>query len=110
MSFFKDKSGYVCLYNEGVEIYDKFDKIFLSFIKNYEVENFRVPALISKEILEKCNYFNSFPHNLTSVACCSDESKIELNKGENFSNCVEISDEYYLLPSACMHIYPMIKE
>lgn len=68
---------------------------FKKLVKEYCVCEWQVPSLIKADILKKCGYFTSMPHQLTKVS--------------PFLNSDE-SDGYYLTPAACLHIYPELSK
>ena len=62
------KEGYLCLYEKETEMFEQLDKDFVSFLNEYDVKRYSIPAMIDGNVLAKCNYFESFPHHLSSVS------------------------------------------
>ena len=101
---------YVEYTDREVEIRKWLENEFLGFTKNYTTHEWDIPALIDEEVLSKCGYFISMPHQLTSVGYISPsdiESVIESNSVIN-QNIVK--SHYFLTPAACLHLYPVIGE
>lgn len=80
---------------DDTELIKDLEKEIFRFFDEYKVNEWNIPALINKKILEKCGYFSSMPHQLTMVTDINDID----NKG----------NEYYLTPAACLHLYPHVK-
>lgn len=76
------------------KIISSLDRTFLNFVSDENVVEVRIPSIISKETLERCGYFKSFPQQLT-----------EIKPYGNFENEIR----HYLTPAACLHIYPMLE-
>lgn len=77
------------------------------FSLGYSIKKWRIPALIHGDILEKCGYFTTLPHQITSAA-------IFKNVSDGMSRCKleenTCCSEYYLTPAACIHVYPMLQQ
>jgi seryl-tRNA synthetase len=87
---------------------DKIDNYFLSFISHLHPERFESPTLISDNLLRNMGYFDSFPHILNAVTvfkptCSVDPADIP-------AALCPCSTDMYLLPAACLHIYPTFKD
>ena len=78
------------------EIMEKLDNKFIEMLKGYKVHKWRIPSLIEGDVLKKCGYFESMPHQLTCVH--------PLMVKESTRKW-----EYYLTPAACIHIYPELQ-
>ena len=102
------KQGYVCYYDKFEKVYADLDTIFKNFLDGMNYRNFNIPAMIDGDVLQKCGYFESFPDQISAVACVKDESVEEIMDGK----VVDVSHitlrNKYLTPSACLHIYPML--
>lgn len=87
----------------------KLETEILEFAKGYQLKEWEVPTLIRGDILKKCGYFMSMPHQITSVGYVKEEAVDDIiSKGNIFSDDVSKSD-YYLTPAACIHLYPMLE-
>ena len=95
------KEGYLCLYEKETEMFEQLDKDFVSFLNEYDVKRYSIPAMIDGNVLAKCNYFESFPHHLSSV------STVKENRLANVSANKIVTNEYlqthnkFLTPAAC---------
>ena len=110
MCEFKDtECCYICYDEKNNRLMQIVDKEFEEYALDMGAVSYHIPAMIDKEILEKCGYFGSFPHQLTVVAHAKPEfyEKISSNNRMEDIN-IEISPKY-LTPAACLHIYPMLK-
>lgn len=88
----------------------KLEKDFLSFSDNYKVNYWTIPALIDGNILKKCGYFNTMPHQLTMAGHFSEKECVEIqsNTFSKIQYCA--TDGYFFTPAACIHLYPHIKD
>lgn len=86
----------MAFFPEATKCYNEIDSAFLSFIKNYNIFEVKIPSLISEDILEKCGYFETFPQHLTQLAAYGEQRTTK-------KKC-------FLTPAACIHIYPMLKK
>ncbi|MNB69469.1 Amino acid--[acyl-carrier-protein] ligase 2 [compost metagenome] len=101
--------GYTALGAEGYEWMTQLDQLFKRFLQDKEYEEYHIPALIDEDVLQKCGYFSSFPHQLT-VAAIADQSHYEAIAAEKTIRAEYLAtDHQYLTPAACLHIYPMLK-
>lgn len=103
------KEGYLCLFEKETEIFEQLDKDFVSFLDGYEVKKYYIPAMIDGEVLAKCNYFESFPHHLSTVSTVKEEnlSNVSSNKAVAYED-LQVHNKF-LTPAACLHIYPMLE-
>lgn len=88
----------------------KLEKDILDFSKDYTVHHWRIPAMISGEILEKCGYFESMPNQLTGTGYFDEKNCIEIIEGNKKNNLTFSSENMYLTPAACIHFYPELKK
>lgn len=100
---------YTCFYSNGNKILTYLDNKFIGLLEGYNYEEYHIPALIDGEVLDRCGYFESFPHHLTSAAfvkesCYKDVVSEKAVKKEHIEICNK-----YLTPAACLHIYPMFE-
>ncbi|WP_370749224.1 hypothetical protein [Eubacterium sp.] len=102
------KQGYVCYFDKYEKVYNDLDAVFKGFLDGKKYNNFYVPAMIDGDVLQKCGYFESFPDQISAVACVKDDSIEEIMSGKELDTTrVELRNKY-LTPSACLHIYPML--
>lgn len=90
-----DMGNCVAYFPKASSIINSLDEAFLSFVCDGNVVEVKTPSIISKEILERCGYFRAFPQQLT-----------ELKPYDSSENKMQ----YYLTPTACLHIYSMLEQ
>ena len=78
------------------------------FSEGYVVNEWRIPALISGEILKKCGYFETMPNQLTLAGYYDEIACGQLDRMEHMDNCNH--DNMYLTPAACIHFYPELQQ
>lgn len=102
-----DKS-YVSFSSKSTKTLNFIDNQFKDWILAMGGDEYHVPALIDKSVLEKCGYFASFPQHLTIAGVV---------KPEFYGSVVRdsvVREEYvaiegkYLTPAACLNIYPIL--
>jgi seryl-tRNA synthetase len=96
----------------------KSDTNNLNFIDNYfqikavelGAEQYHIPAMIGKDVLDKCGYFDSFPHHITGSSFINPASFQTISKFGNIDDIPHVChSDVYFTPAACLHIYPMIE-
>lgn len=102
-------NGYACLYTDDTKYLEYINNYFRDIILEMNGEEYHIPALIEKGVLEKCNYFESFPQHLTAVATVKTENYNNIIKCKNTKLEDLESKEMFLTPAACLHIYPMLE-
>lgn len=95
---------------KDTKIISKIEKDFLSFSDSYKVNQWTIPALIDGNILRKCGYFNTMPHQLTIAGHFTEKERTEIEPDvlSKIPNCA--TDGYFFTPAACIHLYPHIKD
>ncbi|MBV9670387.1 MAG: hypothetical protein JOZ43_05470, partial [Acidobacteriales bacterium] len=61
-------NGIVALEGLSLSLFRYFDRVFTQFGHEWNPTPLQTPTLIPSEVLAKCDYFRSFPHNVT-FAC-----------------------------------------
>lgn len=104
-----DKAYMVYDENEAKKI-ETLDSIFLGFCEGYKVNNWLISSMISNDLIEKCEYFESMPQHLT-FASGAGENNISymLNKNSAGIENMPVSG-YGFTPAACLHFYPMLEK
>jgi seryl-tRNA synthetase len=93
---------------EDTKTIEDLNKKFLKFADGYDLTQWTIPALIKKEVLEKCGYFSTMPNQLTGAA--------HFKKNDDFDNSTDMQksyvfeDDYYFTPAACIHFYPELEK
>ena len=96
-----DRGGHVCLYPDGVRHFEKIDRRILSQFADRELHTCLIPALIPGDVLARCGFFESFPHQLMAVATLyGDDRKALADGGEVRLQSFVVQDRY-LTPAAC---------
>ena len=100
-----------CVFTEKeTAIFNKIDTHFKDIAIQLGALEYSVPAMISKEVLEKCGYFSSFPQQLTAAAFVQPDAYGKVaQKGVVVSDYMSVSDQY-LTPAACLHVYPTLED
>jgi seryl-tRNA synthetase len=106
--------GLAVLEGAPLALFDYFDRVFREFGAAWKPRPMRVPTLIPTDVLAKCDYFRSFPHNVT-YACHlpEDPARIEdFRKRHHDRETLDdraLSDmvppEVCLSPAVCYHVY-----
>lgn len=104
----KSNECYSVLVGDTAEKYHKLDTDFVDFIKEYNKIDFVTPSLIDGELLKRYGYFNLFPQHISAVMPLDDNSYKNFNN--EISNNSFMNVNKYLIPAACLHIYPAISQ
>ena len=106
--------GQFALDGLALRLYRYFDRVFEAFGRPWNPRPVAVPTLIPSKVLARCDYFRSFPHNVT-FACHlpEDAETVESFRGRHqhrdeldektLSDLV--TPEACLSPAVCYHIY-----
>lgn len=103
------KEGYLCLFEKETELFEKLDSDFLSFLDGHQVKKYLIPAMIDGDVLQKCNYFESFPHHLSTVSTVKEDCLAHVSSNKEVSYKDLQVHHKYLTPAACLHFYPMLE-
>lgn len=107
-SYTSNDKAYVVLDGKENKMFQQVDDYFRNWALEQNAEEYTFPSMISKEVLDQCGYFESFPQHLTSAAYinenCYDE--VSKNKAADKEN-MNISNLFFT-PAACLHIYPCL--
>lgn len=103
-----NKSFYACFSGEAAIKFKKIDDVFRGWVCEENAQEYFIPALIDGDVLEKCGYFKTMPHQLSvlthidnsSSGCQSNLRADEIKRG---------TVNKYLTPAACLHIYPTLQ-
>lgn len=108
-----NENGQVSLSDAPLRLYQKLDRLFLSWAKEMNAREYSFPLLISAHELQKLDYYKSFPHLVTfPVALKNDSENLKrYTEGERISESGEIvltetqAIKEVLTPAACYHFY-----
>jgi hypothetical protein len=107
-------AGLAVLEGVPLALFEYFDRSFEAFGAAWKPKRFQAPTLIPTEVLAKCDYFRSFPHNVT-YACHlpEDPARIEdFRKRHHDRETLDdkalgdmVPPEVCLSPAVCYHVY-----
>ena len=101
--------SYICYDEKNTRVLNTIDNTFRMEALNLGAVEYHIPAMIDKEVLERCGYFTSFPHHLTVAAHANHESyKLIIDEKTMTSDTATISQQYFT-PAACLHVYPKLE-
>jgi seryl-tRNA synthetase len=107
-------TGQVALSGAPLALFQYFDRVFESFGARWAAVPMRTPTLIPTVTLSRCDYFRSFPHNVTFAAHLRGEAKVidEFRKRHQSTDDLDgeaLGDmdrpEACLSPAVCYHLY-----
>jgi hypothetical protein len=111
-------NGIVALEGLALQIFKYFDRTFTEFGEEWNPAPLQTPTLIPSDVLAKCDYFRSFPHNVT-FACHLVEEKEniegfraryrDVNELDNHAMSHMDTPEACLSPAVCYHTYALNK-
>ncbi|MEO7367321.1 MAG: hypothetical protein ABIZ36_05150 [Gemmatimonadaceae bacterium] len=107
--------GVVGMRGELAELYSAVSSVIGEIARAEEVEEWRMPAAISFDVLERAKYFESFPHWLTAASHLrEDESVLERvaragHPGVEAAKSLELASAS-LPPAVCYHTYAALAD
>ena len=104
-----EKKSYVCYDENDNEILSKVDNHFKNIAVAMGANEYHIPALIGKEVIERCGYFTTFPQHLTPVSHFEKCEQINISNKNSVHNHQICNCGLYLTPAACLHLYPMLE-
>jgi hypothetical protein len=109
-----EADGLATLEGLPLRLFDYFDRVFTEFGAAWKPRPMRVPTLIPTTVLARCDYFRSFPHNVT-YACHLPEEQARIEDFRQRHHDREtlderaladmVSPEVCLSPAVCYHVY-----
>ncbi|HEL0622384.1 aminoacyl--tRNA ligase-related protein [Streptococcus equi] len=90
----------------------KLDNLFISQLDSkYSVEYYKLPSLISGEVLRRCGYFSTMPNQLSKVDTINISDLESLGNSKMLDKITyNSSEDYFLTPAACLHFYPLLEQ
>jgi seryl-tRNA synthetase len=97
-----------------LQLFDYFDRVFGSFGARWSAVPMRTPTLIPSATLSRCDYFRSFPHNVTFAAHLREEPKVIEDFRARHQSADDLDDKALadmerpnacLSPAVCYHLY-----
>lgn len=111
--------GQVCFAEPMITLINSLDSKFREIaVDKFKGHEYRYPTLIPTKTLEKCGYFNSFPHMLMFVTRLHNDINVyesfikEFNHSKNGGDCIlkNCSNvDYSLPPTMCYHTYNQLQ-
>jgi seryl-tRNA synthetase len=91
-------------FHERFSLFSALDEVARGWAMESGAAELVTPAVIHRTELERIHYFDSFPHQLCNV------SSLDCSALAGGSGAVAVNPTgYYLLPAACLHVYPALK-
>lgn len=114
-----EMDGLTVLEGLPLALFEYFDRCFTEFGKAWKPRGMRVPTLIPTTVLARCDYFRSFPHNVTFASHLpEDPGRIESFRARHQER--ETLDEQApadlvvpeacLSPAVCYHVYAAVRD
>ncbi len=109
-----EASGLTVLSGVPLRLWEYFDRSFREFGRRWKPAPMRVPTLIPTTVLARCDYFRSFPHNVTFAAHLpEDPVRIESFRARHHTRETLdeqalgdlVTPETCLSPAVCYHAY-----
>lgn len=110
--------GQVALHGMPLKLFRYFDREFEAFGRPYQAEPVMTPTLIPSTALAKCDYFRSFPNNVTFACHMLEEPARVTDFRARHQDRDELDDkalsdmqtpEACLSPAVCYHVYHLNK-
>ena len=107
-------TGQVAFSGVPLRLFNYFDRVFESFGDPWSADPLRTPTLIPSHTLSRCDYFRSFPHNVTFASHLREEPKVIDDFRARHQTADDIDDkaladmerpEACLSPAVCYHVY-----
>ena len=106
--------GQVALEGLPLRLFRYFDRVFEAFGRPWDARPVLTPTLIPTRVLARCDYFRSFPHNVTFACHLPEDSRrsnrsapairIATNSMRRRSDDL-VTPEACLSPAVCYHVY-----
>jgi hypothetical protein len=109
-----EMEGLSVLEGMPLALFEYFDRCFTEFGHPWKPRNMRVPTLIPTPVLARCDYFRSFPHNVTFASHLPEEpARIEDFRARHQARETLderaagdlVPPEACLSPAVCYHVY-----
>lgn len=110
--------GQVAMKGLPLKLFRYFDRVFEAFGRPYRAEPVMTPTLIPSPALAKCDYFRSFPNNVTFACHMLEEPARVTDFRARHQDREELDDkaladmqtpEACLSPAVCYHVYHLHK-
>ncbi|MEO8725504.1 MAG: aminoacyl--tRNA ligase-related protein [Acidobacteriaceae bacterium] len=107
-------TGIVALEGLPLKLFRYFDRSFIEFGKRWNPAPLMTPTLIPSDVLAKCDYFRSFPHNVTFACHLTETAENIAGFRAHYQEMDHLDDqavshlatpEACLSPAVCYHTY-----
>jgi len=107
-------TGQVALHGVPLRLFQYFDRVFEAFGQPWKATPLRTPTLIPSKTLSRCDYFRSFPHNVTFASHLREDAKAIDGFRKRHQTAEDIDEEALsdmerpdacLSPAVCYHVY-----
>ena len=107
-------TGQAALYGVPLRLFQYFDRVFEAFGNPWRAEPVRTPTLITSQVLSKCDYFRSFPQNVTFASHLREDAQLIDAFRARHQHADDVDDqaladmdrpEACLSPAVCYHVY-----
>jgi seryl-tRNA synthetase len=100
---------YISYYEKDTRNLNAIDEYFKNKALELKAVQYHIPAMIGKEVLDKCGYFSSFPHHITRASFLKPEHYGQIIEGAEIGDECTCNSNMYFTPAACLHFYPMVE-
>jgi seryl-tRNA synthetase len=107
-------TGQVALTGLPLAVFMYFDRLFTQLGDIWEAQPVRTPTLIPAQVLARCDYFRSFPQNVTFASHLREDLEVidafrarhdTLDRLDDHALADMVTPEVCLSPAVCYHIY-----
>ncbi len=107
-------TGQVALSGIPLRLFDYFDRVFEDFGRPWQADPLLTPTLIPSKTLSRCDYFRSFPHNVTFASHLREDAQVIDAFRARHQTVDDLDDgaladmerpEACLSPAVCYHVY-----
>jgi seryl-tRNA synthetase len=107
-------TGQVALTGLPLAVFMYFDRLFTQLGDIWEAQPIRTPTLIPAQVLARCDYFRSFPQNVTFASHLREDLEVidafrarhdTLDRLDDRALADMVTPEVCLSPAVCYHIY-----
>jgi seryl-tRNA synthetase len=107
-------TGIIALEGLPLKLFRYFDRSFMEFGSRWNPTPLQTPTLIPSDVLAKCDYFRSFPHNVTFACHLTENAENIADFRARYQEMDHLDDhamshmetpEACLSPAVCYHTY-----
>ena len=107
-------TGQVALTGVPLALFTYFDRLFAGLGRPWDAQAIRTPTLIPAQVLARCDYFRSFPQNVTFASHLREDLEVidsfrarhdTLDRVDDRALADMVTPEVCLSPAVCYHVY-----